>query len=99
LLRDGRLAFLIGIAVPSVCVLITWILTQRYSDTPLARIVQESFIIIGWVVIWRPAEMFLYDWLPMLRRWNLFRRLSRAAITVRGGEGVLDHTGNSGLQR
>ncbi|MGA7532679.1 MAG: hypothetical protein WCB50_13625 [Pseudolabrys sp.] len=24
---------------------------------------QESLIIVGWVAIWRPIEIFLYDWI------------------------------------
>jgi hypothetical protein len=35
------------------------------------------------VVIWRPAEMFLYDWLPLLRRQRLYRRLAEARVTVK----------------
>ncbi|MDP3318492.1 MAG: hypothetical protein Q8S58_05130, partial [Bosea sp. (in: a-proteobacteria)] len=52
-------------------------------DGPFARIVQESLVIIGWVVIWRPAEMFLYDWLPLLRRRRLYQRLAEARVTVK----------------
>jgi hypothetical protein len=82
LFRDGRLAFLIGVAVLSGCMLLAWHLTQRFADAPFARIVQESFVIIGWVVIWRPVEMFLYDWLPLVRRRKLFRRLAASVVTV-----------------
>ncbi len=82
LFRDGRLAFLIGFAGLAVCLFFSFLLTQRF-DGPFARVVQESFVIIGWVVIWRPAEMFLYDWLPLVRRKRLFRRLADARVTVK----------------
>lgn len=82
LFRDGRLAFLIGLIVLSACLFIGWWLSERIEG-PFARVLQESFVIIGWVVIWRPAEMFLYDWLPMLRRRTLYRRLASARVTVR----------------
>lgn len=82
LLRDGRLAFLIGVVILSVCLLLAWYITQRFAAEPFARIFQESFVIIGWVVIWRPAEMFLYDWVPMVRRRNLYRRLAELIVTV-----------------
>ncbi|MFA6966186.1 hypothetical protein [Bosea sp. (in: a-proteobacteria)] len=82
LFRDGRLAFLIGFAGLAVCLFLSFLLTQR-SEGPFARVVQESLVIIGWVVIWRPAEMFLYDWLPLLRRKRLYQRLAQATVTVR----------------
>jgi hypothetical protein len=84
LFRDGRLAFLIGLAGLSLCMALIWLLTQAFEG-PFMRVVQESLVIVGWVVIWRPAEMFLYDWLPLLRRKTLFRRLADATVTVRTG--------------
>lgn len=80
--RDGRRAFLIGFAGLAFCLAISFALTKAF-DGPFARIVQESLVIIGWVVIWRPAEMFLYDWLPLLRRRRLYRRLAEARVTVK----------------
>jgi hypothetical protein len=81
LFRDGRVGFLIGIGVLALCLLLSWFLSQRFEE-PFARVVSESFVIIGWVVIWRPAEIFLYDWLPLVRRRKLFDRLANAAVTV-----------------
>ena len=82
LFRDGRLAFLIGFAGLAICLFLSFVLTQRFEG-PFARVVQESLVIIGWVVIWRPAEMFLYDWLPLVRRKRLFQRLADARVTVK----------------
>lgn len=81
LFRDGRLAFLIGFAGLGICLFLSFLLTQRFEGG-FARIFRESLIIVGWVVIWRPAEMFLYDWLPLVRRKRLFRRLADARVTV-----------------
>lgn len=82
LFRDGRLAFAIGFVGLAACLFLSWLLTLG-REGPFARVFQESLIIIGWVVIWRPAEMFLYDWVPILRRRKLYRRLAAATVTVR----------------
>jgi hypothetical protein len=34
------------------------------------------------VALWRPAEIFLYEWLPIARRRALLARLARAEVTV-----------------
>ena len=34
----------------------------------VARVLEESLIIVGWVANWRPIEIYLYDWLPIRRR-------------------------------
>lgn len=82
LFHDGRLAFAIGFVGLAACLFLSWLLT-RGQEGPFARVVQVSLIIIGWVVVWRPAEMFLYDWVPILRRRRLYRRLAEATVTVR----------------
>jgi hypothetical protein len=81
LFRDGRMAFLIAIPVLACCFFLAWKLSASLEG-PLARIVPESFVIVGWVVLWRPVEMCLYDWLPLVRRRNLYRRLAAASVKV-----------------
>ena len=50
-------------------------------DTRFAGVARESLLIGGWVAMWRPLEVFLYDWWPIRAEARLFDRLS--AMTVR----------------
>lgn len=81
LFRDGRRAFAIGLALIVAVVTFSWRLSLSFEGV-LPSIVQESLVIIAWVIIWRPAEMFLYDWVPIARRRKLFRRLAAAEVKV-----------------
>jgi len=58
------------------------------GDLAFRRIVEESFLILGWVANWRPLEIFLYDWWPIAHRRDLYRRLSAAAIESKPYPGV-----------
>jgi hypothetical protein len=82
LFRDGRWALLIGLTVLGLCLAAAWWLSL-HLDGPGGSIIRESLVIVGWVVIWRPAEMFLYDWVPIVRRRSLFRRLAAATVIVK----------------
>ncbi len=86
--KDARLALVIGVCVLSICLFAALRISQSYPETPGIRILQESFVIIGWVVLWRPIEMLLYDWVPMSRRRTLYRRLATAFVSVK-------HTGQA----
>jgi hypothetical protein len=81
LLRVGRRALLIGIAVLAACLLVAEAAAQSLS--PFAKILQQSILILGWVANWRPLEIFLYDWWPIRARCNLYRQLAAATVELR----------------
>jgi hypothetical protein len=82
LFRLGRIFLAIGITVLAVCVALGGLLTRLIPNPDLARLISEGLIILGWVANWRPLEIFLYDWWPILRRKSLFQRLAAASITL-----------------
>jgi hypothetical protein len=51
LFRTGRFALVVGLAVLSACMVIAWYIAAGLKEGPLSRIIQESFVIIGWVAI------------------------------------------------
>lgn len=83
LFRAGRTALAIGLTVLAVCMAANQIAAARLGEAPYARFVEEGLIILGWVANWKPLEIFLYDWWPLARRRNLYRRLSEATIEIK----------------
>ncbi len=82
LLKEGRISLVIGLAFLGVCLLTSDILLRRSSDT-LSIVLRESLTIAGWVAMWRPMQIFLYEWWPLRRMGNLFGKLSRMHVEVR----------------
>ena len=83
LFRNGRRVASIGFVTWSLCLFFAWHITNILPARPLTHIVQQSFIILGWVSMWKPVEIILYDWLSPSRRQRLLRRPSGAEIIVR----------------
>lgn len=83
LFRNGRLSLVIGMAVLAVGLLGTQYITSELGEGSLARYFQEGLIIIAWVANWKPLDIFLYDWWPVLRTRNLYRRLANASVEMR----------------
>ncbi len=81
--RVGRLSLGIGAAVLALCVFAAQAMPNLLNAHPMARYVEESFIILGWVANWRPIEILLYDWWPVARRRHLFHRLAEATIELK----------------
>ena len=82
LLRVGRRSLSIGIIVLVVC-LVASHLAGGMIEAPFKRLVEESFLILGWVANWRPLEIFLYDWWPIARRRDLYRRVANAKVEAK----------------
>ncbi len=82
LLKEGRTSLIIGLLFLGAC-LLTSELLRRQEPRSLSIIARQSLIIAGWVAMWRPMEIFLYEWWPLLRRGRLYQKLSRMHVEVR----------------
>jgi hypothetical protein len=80
LFRIGRRSLGIGLFVLVACLLLGRLVAGYLPDASAVRLVDESFLILGWVANWRPLEIFLYDWWPIAHRRDLYRRLSASVI-------------------
>ena len=58
----------IGLAVLTVSLVASQTRTRLIPQATLAKVIEESLIIVGWVANWRPLEIYLYDWWPIVRR-------------------------------
>jgi hypothetical protein len=83
LLRVGRRFMAIGLTVLLLCFLAIQYLNVSAASSTMARLLEQSLLILGWVANWRPLEIFLYDWIPVQRQLALLRRLSNAHIVVK----------------
>lgn len=83
LFRVGRRSLGIGVPILIVCLFSAHLAAGYLSEAPFKRLVEESFLILGWVANWRPLEIFLYDWWPLAHRRDLYRRLSAAIIELK----------------
>lgn len=82
LMKQGRLSLVVGLSFLSVCLVAAEFLAGR-SSTSLAGFLKEGLTIVGWVAMWRPLEIYLYEWWPIRRRGQVLDKLSRMPVTVR----------------
>lgn len=81
----GRTSLLIGLAMLSLATILANTLRGAVpGDAGL--LLGESLIIGGWVAMWRPLELFLYDWWPVRAQARLFERLAAMPVRLERGE-------------
>ena len=81
LLKRGRTSLLVGLLFLASCLLVSELLAKLGHGT-ISVIVKESLTIGGWVAMWRPLEIYLYDWWPVRDERRVLERLSRMAVRL-----------------
>ncbi|HJT42294.1 MAG TPA: hypothetical protein VJ750_02220, partial [Rhizomicrobium sp.] len=82
LFRVGRYSLCVGLVVLAACITSGRLILGSPWSGELGTLLNEGLVILGWVANWRPIEIFLYDWWPIIRHRNILRRLARAEITI-----------------
>jgi hypothetical protein len=86
--RNGRFSLFIGFIAVGLLMGLTELLLLVGGEFPAVRAVTESLVIVYWVILWRPAELLLYDHFPVRRRRSAARALARSElrmVSARGG--------------
>src|SRR6202046_4277163 len=83
LFRVGRTSLVIGLAALASAIALGDFLASLMKGSRIGEIVRESLTIGGWVSMWRPLEIFLYDWLPIRSEARLSERLAAMPIRIR----------------
>ena len=81
LMKQGRTSLLIGLAFLASCLIATQTLLAGEKST-WAGVLSESLTIAGWVAMWRPMQIYLYDWWPLSRRRQIYRKLSHMSVEL-----------------
>jgi hypothetical protein len=82
LMREGRSALLIGLSFLVVCTSLRQ-LTMSFAEPQFAEPLSEGLLILGWVAMWRPIQIFLYDWWPVRHNGRLYAKLAVIPVEVR----------------
>ena len=87
LFHTGRISLGIGLAVLGALVALGQLIASR-ADGGIGEVVRESMLIGGWVAMWRPLEIFLYDWWPIRAEARLFDRLAAMPVAIEYASGI-----------
>jgi len=82
LLRRGRISLAIGLLFMAGCVALgQW--GQRSLPEGWNNFTSLGLQIFGWVAMWRPLEIYLYDWWPIRSDVRLLERLARMRVSLK----------------
>ncbi|MEX2597656.1 MAG: hypothetical protein WEC59_12085 [Salibacteraceae bacterium] len=83
LILTGKKALLVGIFFLGLCLSLSYLIQEQMLFPDLAKyFVKEGLYIIGWVGMWKPIEIFLYEWWPFQRQMRVWSYIREMKIEV-----------------
>ncbi len=79
--KRAQIFLIIGLLVLSMCLgLVESLPLPEKPGT--ASVLREGFIIFGWVSIWKPIEVILFDWYPPFEILRYYKKLRATDISI-----------------
>jgi hypothetical protein len=82
LFRTGRISLLVGLAFVAVAGFAAEYVGALLAGDGARAFVADSLAIGAWVALWRPLEIFLYDWWPIRSEARLLDRLGEMDVRL-----------------
>ena len=82
LFRNGRFSLVIGLAFLATSTAIADAVAIYFRESGWPEVLREGLLIGGWVAMWRPLEVFLYDWWPIRAETRLYDRLGAMPVKI-----------------
>jgi len=82
LFRRGRTSLTIALVFLAASIASSDALAMSFPDSHVTAVLREGLLIVGWVAMWRPLEVFLYDWWPVRAEARLYDRLSAMPVRI-----------------
>lgn len=79
--RRSQLFLLIGALILATCLFVAQSI-HKDETSYLLSVLREGLVIFGWVSLWKPIELVLFDWYPLYEKLQLHRRLYMSDIEI-----------------
>lgn len=79
LIREGKKDLLVGLSFLFLCALLG-LASAKMLPAPFGLFVEQGLLIIGWVALWRPLDLFLYELRPLKARRLTLAGLAKADV-------------------
>src|SRR5262245_34268064 len=80
--RFGWRSLLVAFVFLGIMIALIQIIKHFIPAGNFSPLLLEGLTILGWVALWRPGELLLYEWYPYKRDARIYSQLERAAIQV-----------------
>ncbi|HJJ43391.1 MAG TPA: hypothetical protein O0X66_05560 [Methanocorpusculum sp.] len=82
-MKNGRRYLLRGVVFLIACLILSGVVTSTRSEDDIIYAFGQSFVVIGWVALWKPIEFYLYDRRDIINEREMLRELETIQVETR----------------
>ncbi len=87
----GKRYLIRGLIFLVICLVVSSVFTRIFADNDINLAFAQSFVIIGWVALWKPVEFYLYDRRDLLDDLEVLETLSTIPVETRKGNSDIEN--------
>ncbi|OPY29070.1 MAG: hypothetical protein A4E28_01116 [Methanocella sp. PtaU1.Bin125] len=79
----GQFALVVGISFLAIATAASLAIDRYYGSYALGSLIATALEVTGWVAMWEPVTVFLYQLWPIVKERKLYEKISRTEIDIR----------------
>ena len=79
----GQFALLVGLSFLAIATIASLAIDAYSSSYPVAHFIAKALEVTGWVAMWEPVTVFLFQLWPIIKQRKVYEKISRMEIDIR----------------
>jgi len=79
----GKFTLVVGLLFLAIAMIASQAVADTFSNYPLARLFSYALEVAGWVAMWEPVTVHLYQLWPIIKQKKIYEKISRMEVDVR----------------
>lgn len=79
----GQFALIVGLSFLAVATVASLAIDNYSSSYPVAHLIANALNVTGWVAMWEPVTVFLFQLWPIYKQRKVYEKISRMGVDVR----------------
>jgi len=78
----GKYTLVVGLAFIAIAMIASRVVAETFPNSPIAQLGAKALEIAGWVAMWEPVTIHLYQLWPIITQKKVYEKISRMEIDL-----------------
>jgi len=80
---EGQFKLIVGLSSLTLATVVSLTLAHYFPENTAAQLIASALEITGWVAMWEPISIFLYQLWPLVKQRKIYEKIGRMEIFLR----------------